>query len=427
MPHRMIRKACFAVATLLLLGTAAASTASEPAATHADVERSYAELPHWPVGFKLPHEITADWPQNEKQQRRQEKTRRTPKADVLVWTPPKAKRIRAVFLIPNNTDSKHIGEHTAVRKVAAKHEMGIVYLRSFAGSVIERVEPPKLADKGFADVLNLVAEKTGVVEYRHAPWITLGKSSRGRFPFRTTWWFPERVIASISYHGETPTWPMPEWSRVKNETVMHLAINGDHEWSGTWYRHVRPSMLNYQANTGWLTHQLVLRNVGHGGYKDMNGGPGWGKPVPEGEISCLEVWDYIAVYIDRALALRVPRDVYPTEAPTKLMQIDRSKGYLIHPRAPEEILGMKWNAFRFRDGAYQIIPWPEEKHPVLAKEQGKIDPATLIRRVADVPEAERSKRFWIPDREMLTAWLKLQDPDGKWARLLPEPEQADGQ
>jgi hypothetical protein len=88
---------------------------------------------------------------------------------------------------------------------------------------------------------------------------------------------------------------------------------------------------------------------------------------------------------------------------------------------------MKWNAFRCKDGAYQIIPWPEEKHPVLAEKQGKIDPELLIRRVADVPEAERRKLFWIPDREMLAAWLKLQDPDSKWTRLLPKPEAADGE
>lgn len=419
MRHHVITLSCVAAATLALLVPSAMAAKAKDEPAYADLDASYAELPHWPVGFKLPPEITADWPQSDKERGRIEKTRRTPKADVLVWTPPKAKRIRAAFLIPNNTDSKHIGEHAAVREVAAKHEMGIVYLRHFAGAVIERVEPPTLADTGFAEVLDLVAEKTGIAEYRHAPWITLGKSSRGRFPFRTTWWFPTRVIASISYHGETPTWPMPEWSRVKDESVMHLAINGDQEWSGTWYRHVRPSLLNYQANTGWLGHQLVLRNVGHGGYKDMNGSPGWGKPVPKGEISCLRVWDYIALTIDRALEMRVPKDVYPTTKPTTLIQVDRTKGYLVHPRAPEEILGMKWNAFRHKDGAYQVIPWPEEKHPVLAEEQGTIDPDLLVRRVTDVPEAERAKLFWIPDREMLAAWLKLQDPDGKGTKLLP--------
>jgi hypothetical protein len=375
---------------------------------------SLAELPHWPTGLRLPEELTVGW-------KRRERMYKSSNAHVLVWTPPGAGRIRAAFLIPNNTDSKHVGEHEAVRKVAEKHEIGIVYLRNFEGSVVERTEPPRDAEKTFAAVLDLIADETGIAEFRHAPWITFGKSSRGRFPFRTTWWFPERVIASISYHGETPTWPMPGWSRVKNESVLHLAINGQHEWSGTWYRHVRPCMLNYHANTSWLTHQVVLYGVGHGNYADMHGSGGWGKPVPEGQISCLRVWDYIALYIDKAMDLRVPGGTYPATKPTRLRQVDRDSGYLIHPRAPEELLGMDWHAFRYKEGKYQIIPWPEEKHPVLEPEQGKIDPELLIRRAAVVPAGERRKMFWVPDRELLAAWLKLHDVGGIGAGLVPGP------
>lgn len=369
---------------------------------------SLCELPHWPVGLRLPEELTVGW-------KRRERMYRSPEAHVLVWTPPGARRIRAAFLIPQNTDSKHVGEHAAVRRVATKHEIGIVYLRSLDGGVVERTDPPKDAERVFTALLGQIAEATGIEEFRHAPWITFGKSSRGRFPFRTTWWFPDRVIASISYHGETPTWPMADWSRVKDESVLHLAINGQDEWSGTWYRHVRPCMLNYHANTSWLTHQVVLHGIGHGNYPDMHGSDGWGKPVPEGQISCLRVWDYVAAYIDKAMALRVPAGVYPTTGPTRLRAVDPEVGYLIHPRAPEELLGMKWHAFRHRDGAYRVIPWPDEKHPVLAPEQGTIDPKLLVRRAADVPEKERAKCFWIPDRELIDAWLELHDVDGSTA------------
>ncbi len=408
------------MARLILPTTVAVAAEAESAPAYANVSQSYAESPYWPIGFKLAPAVTADWPQDDKQQRRQEKARKTPKADVLVWTPPNARRIRAVFLIPSNTDSKHIGEHAAVREVAARREMGIVYLRYFAGSVIERVEPPTLADKGFADVLDLVAEKTGIAEYRHAPWITLGKSSRGRFPFRTTWWFPKRVIASISYHGETPTWPMPSWSRVRDESVMHLAINGQNEWSGTWYRHVRPCMLNYHANTSWLTHQVVLYNVGHGDYADMHGSRGWGHPVPPDQISCRRVWDYIACYIDKAIELRVPEDFYPSNGPTSLKAVRRDCGYLIYPRAMEELLGMKWHAFRFRDGAYQIVPWPDETHPVLDPNPGQLKSEVLIRRAVDVPEPKRRNMFWVADLEQAMAWLALHDMHGYGTDLLPE-------
>jgi hypothetical protein len=409
----------FAIAALgfvpvLVAGRLADTNASAAAAT--DAPASLAEPPYWPVGMKLPPSLTANW--------KPASRRDASKAEVLVWTPPEAKRIRAVLLIPNNTDSKHVGEHAALRKVAAKRELGVVYLRRFDGKVIERSDPPVDA-KTLLAVLGAVAERTGIVEFRYAPWITFGKSSRGRFPFRTTWWFPKRVIASISYHGETPTWPMESWSRVRDESVLHLAINGQHEWSGTWYRHVRPCMLNYHANTSWLTHQVVLHGVGHGNYADVHGGKGWGKPVPEGRISCLRVWDYVALYIDKAMALRVPKAPYPTTRTIRLKQVDRDSGYLIHPRAPEELLGMKWHAFRYKDGTYRTVPWPDEKHPVLDPNPGEVKRKLWIRRAADVPEAERKKMFWVPDRELAEAWLKLHNVR-KLEGVLPRVEPGAG-
>ncbi len=365
-------------------------------------EPELAELPHWPIGFNLPEEMTEGWRQSRRQ-----------RTHMLVWTPPNAERIRAVFMIPENTDSKHVGEHAAVRKIAEKHEIAILYMRRLEGSVIERSEPPEQAEEVFEKILDIVAEKTGFAEIRHAPWLTFGKSSRGRFPFRMTWWFPARVIASISYHGETPNWPMPEWSRVGDESVMHVAINGETEWDGTWYRHVRPCMLNYHLNTEWLTHQLVLPGVGHGNYVDAHGSDGWGKPVPEGVISCLQTWDYIALFIDKAMTLRYPAGEYATDGPVTLKQIDRNTGYLIHPRAPEELIGIKWHAFRQDESGYKVIPWPEEPSPVIDSVQGTVEPSLLVRAVEDVPEEERRHLFWVPDLEMMRAWLALHDVHDK--------------
>jgi len=397
---------------LTFLAAAPLAVADDATTKPAEGEAKYAEE-HWPIGFKLPWEMIKAW-------KRADKTHKSAKADILVWVPPKAKRVRAVYLIPNNTDSKNAAQHDAVRKVCEKHEIGIVYLRYVAGNVVERSDPPTIADETFAAILDMIARRTGIAEFRHAPWITFGKSSRGRFPFRTTWWFPDRVIASIGYHSETPTWPMEAWSKVEDQSVLHVAINGEQEWSGTWYRHVRPSMLNYQLNTNWLTHQVVLPGVGHGNYVDAHGSQGWGKPVPEGTMSVLRVWDYIALYIDKAMQLRVPEGAYATDGPIKLKQVDRDSGYLIHPRAPEALLGIKWMAFRFKDGAYQTIPWPDEKHPVHDTEQGSVNKKLLIRKATDVPEDERRKYFWVADRQQAEAWLALHNVKGSAAGVMPK-------
>jgi len=383
--------------TVLMLCLLAMPAPAEDAPAQAEPPVDLAEPPHWPVGFQLSDAATEGW----KPRRKSEAA----KAEVLVWTPPGAQRLRAVMFIPANSDSKHVGEHAAVRQVAARHGMGIVYLRRFDGSVIERSDPPTQADATFDAVLAQVAQHTGVESYRYAPWV------RGRFAFRTTWWFPGRVIASVSYHGETPGYPPEQWAKTGDETPLHLALNGFDEWDRTWYRHVRPMLLNYRHHTGWLPHQAALPGVGHGNYADMHGSPGWGKPVPEGVVSTLDSWDYIALFLDKALTLRLPEGEagYATaDTPVKLNDVGPGTGLLIHPRAIEELAGAKWRPLRKNDeGRYTIVDHVKEPGEVFAAEDGDLDPALLIRKHNDVPEAERADYLWIADRELAEAWVEL--------------------
>ena len=117
------------VVIIALLAIGATSTLSQaapkkpppppPIPKDIDPLTGFAELPHWPIGFIPPCLEASAKPSREGKYR----------GLVLAWIPPKAKRLRSVFIIPNNTDSKHIGEHKPIKKVAEKHEMAIIYLR----------------------------------------------------------------------------------------------------------------------------------------------------------------------------------------------------------------------------------------------------------------------------------------------------------
>lgn len=357
----------------------------------------------WPIGLRLSDSLLTD-----RDTRRKERS-----ADVLIWIPDGLKRFRAMMLVVNNTDSKDFHMHQALRDVCTKHEVAIVYLRRFYTGIEyhhkKPVSTPPAAPNNILKVLDAIATELDMPEFRHAPWTTLGKSSRGEFPFRMGWIYPERTILGMTWHGESPTWPIPDWAAKQDENILYLAVNGEQEWDGTWYRAVRPFLLNYRKNTGWLAHQFVSPGVGHGNYVDANGSKGWGKPVPEGKTSVLDVWDYMAMFVDAGLTLRLPKEGYPTDGPLKLKPVDPSQGYLVHPRAIEELIGMKWMALRKKDGEYQNIPWPEEKHPVLDSEQGKIPNDQLIRKYTDVPEGERADCLWIPTQKLAEAWLKREN------------------
>ena len=90
--------------------------------------------------------------------------------------------------------------------------------------------------------------------------------------------------------------------------------NGLTEWDGTWFRHVRPGLLNYHHHTPWLTHQLALYGVGHGNHVDAHGSENFGLKQVNGKVQHThETWNYIAKFIDDAMTLRVPADADPKQ------------------------------------------------------------------------------------------------------------------
>jgi len=321
---------------LLLLGVLV--SAGMPTAGANDL----AELPHWPIGLGVPEGAPAP-------------KRPVKGGAILAWIPPKAERIRAVLLIRQNTDSKHFGEHVALRRVASRHEMAVVYLRYYPHLALAK--NPR--DRVLFQILDLLAKETGIREFRHAPWITFGKSSVGKFTFYPAWAYPERTIATISYHAETPTWPPEPWARIENDTILHVSLNGETEWGGTWNRHVRPSLLNYRARTNWLPQLAVAHDVGHGNYLDVNGGPGWGRKFP-GKVTCIRVWDYLSLFVDKALALRLPEGSYPTQGPVKLRQVDPAAGFLIRPYAIEDLFDLPRIPMTPGKDGYEVDPAGEE-------------------------------------------------------------------
>ena len=271
----------------------------------------------WPLELKMPADIQEEIDSGKK-----------PRVPILAWVPPGAEDVKAMLLVVDNSDSKIFAEDPEVREVAARHDMAIVYFRWGVESHMDRVQ----------DILDGIAEQTGMAGFRHAPWITFGKSSRGKFPYYMAWEFPDRTIATISYHAETPTWPPAEWAKLKDQSILHVSANGELEWGGTFSLHVRPSLLNYRLHSNVLPHQIVARGVGHGDYVDAHGSKGWGQPTGK-DTSVQAVWDYLALFIDKAITLRVPEGADPASGPVKLNQVDRDSGYLIEPFAIEDTLG----------------------------------------------------------------------------------------
>ncbi len=279
---------------------------------------------------------------------------------VLVWVPEDSEKIRAMIMIVANTDSKEFGMSKPVRDVCRKHDIAVVYMRFALQNDLTDTQP----------LLDYLAETLEIEEFAHAPWFSFGKSSMGKHAFYPWWNNPSRVIGSISYHAETPTWPMEEWSTLQDESILHVSANGETEWGGTYFRHVRPALLNYRNHSNVLGHILVGKDIGHGNYPDVGGSEGWGKEHP-GQIRCVDTWSYLALFIDKAMELRVPEG-YPSEKPFELKQVDPSQGLLIKPHAIEDRFQSERHPLTKVGDSYPAVEGPQS--PVNG--YSKISPAS---------------------------------------------------
>jgi hypothetical protein len=158
----------------------------------------------------------------------------------------------------------------------------------------------------------------------------------------------------------------------------------------------------------------VAWNVGHGDYIETmqeSSKPGAKPKAPmTPRLPRNRVWDYLALFVDKAVALRVPTDAYPTNGPIALKTVDPDSGYLIHPRATETLLGAKWRPLRQTDGTFTIVDHIKEPGENFDPNPGTIDPSLLIRKATEVPAAERRGLFWIADKELAEAWRALHIP-----------------
>ncbi|MCC5830969.1 MAG: hypothetical protein JJU36_16105 [Phycisphaeraceae bacterium] len=402
----IVRALALAMAAVFLLKFAfavAVSAEEAEAPSHPHIDKGDVEGNQvWPLQLHLPGKVADELRQiNERGYNRYQAQRQRGQMAILNWTPAEAQRIRAVLIIPVLAHSLAFGEHAETRRIAEERGMGIVYLRHGIDRLL------------IQGILDEIADRTGIVEYRHAPWITWGMSANGRFPTNMTWQAPERSIASIVWHGEVPPWGgqyPPDWASF-GHTHLHLNVNGIDEWAGTWHRHVRPVILNYQMRKDWLTNMVVAPGIGHGDHPEGTLGTrrGWTAEVTEEDpvrrMSRVQGFDYAAMFVDRALALRLPEEGYPTNGPLELRQVRAEDGYLIHPRALEVLLGEPWRPLQLDEEgkAYQVDP---QRTADARQERGQVD-QPLVRPARELDPEQRKHWLWVPDRAMAEAWWKI--------------------
>ena len=354
------------------------------------------EPPHWPIGVPFPGQTKPE----------PGKKRIPPPmvTDAYVWVPKGMKHLRAALVIVPDQGSKQFGQHPAVRKLAEKHEMGILYLLNYQ----EKRDPGRIAS-----ILAEVAKYTRIREFRYVPWILLNGPNNANFALSVAAKQPNRTVATIGYHAPAPSWPRQSWA--PNSPVLHVNVNGEFDDSSAWSWQHRPRLLNYQLTSGWLSHMVVPRGVADGDYPSRD--------AARGGPTRADVSDYLTTFMDKALALRVPGGNYATNKPPVLKKVDPSRGVLVETYAMEDIFrtvrgpmkktGNVYDApgsqrrQRLSDG-YAAIPPMKEMVPAGVP----VEPLVL---------GKAPKRWLVTEG---VPFLMKQDPWlglGKWLDVRPQP------
>lgn len=259
----------------------------------------------------------------------------------FLWIPENCKQVRAVLIGQHNMTEETIFEHPAFRATMGK--LGIAEIWITPG-VDQRWDVATGVDRIFDKMLADLANVSGYTELAFAPVIPVGHSAMATYPWNYAAWNPERTLAVLSIHGDSPRTHLTgygranmDWGRRNIEGIPSLMVMGEYEW---WEDRLFTSF-DYRRDHPDAPLSF-LADAGHGHF----------------DISD-ELIDYLNLFLTKAVQYRLPRTA-PLDAPVQLIPVEAGKGWLADrwrkdekPRAAAapyaEYKGDKMHAFWYFD------------------------------------------------------------------------------
>ena len=178
-----------------------------------------------------------------------------------LWIPENCKQVRAVIIGQHNMTEETIFEHPEFRKNMGK--LGIAEIWITPG-IDQRWDVTKGTQQIFETMMKNLSEVSGYTELEFAPVIPIGHSAMATYPWNFAAWNPERTLAVLSIHGDSPRTHLTgygranlDWGTRTIEGIPSLMVMGEDEW---WeYRLPEHSSLDapiqlipVEAKNGWL-------------------------------------------------------------------------------------------------------------------------------------------------------------------------------
>lgn len=229
--------------------------------------------------------------------------------DAFLWIPENCKQVRAVIVGQHNMTEETILEHPEFRRAMSK--LGIAEIWITPG-IDQKWDVTTGTQQIFEKMMKELAEVSGYGELEYAPVIPIGHSAMATYPWNFAAWNPERTLAVLSIHGDSPRTHLTgygganlDWGKHTIEGVPSLMVMGEYEW---WEDRL---ITSFDYRREYPNAPLsFLADAGHGHF----------------DISD-ELIDYLSLFLKKAVQYRLPVEA-PLNAPVQLTPIEAKNGWL---------------------------------------------------------------------------------------------------
>lgn len=226
-----------------------------------------------------------------------------------LWIPENCKQVRAVIIGQHNMTEETIFEHPEFRKNMGK--LGIAEIWITPG-IDQRWDVTKGTQQIFETMMKNLSEISGYTELEFAPVIPIGHSAMATYPWNFAAWNPERTLAVLSIHGDSPRTHLAgygranlDWGTRTIEGIPSLMVMGEDEW---WEDRL---ITSFDYRREYPNAPLsFLADAGHGHF----------------DISD-ELIDYLSLFLKKAVEYRLPKHSL-SDIPVQLIPVEAKNGWL---------------------------------------------------------------------------------------------------
>ena len=226
-----------------------------------------------------------------------------------LWIPENCKQVRAVIIGQHNMTEETIFEHPEFRKNMGK--LGIAEIWITPG-IDQRWDVTKGTQQIFETMIKNLSEISGYTELEFAPVIPIGHSAMATYPWNFAAWNPERTLAVLSIHGDSPRTHLTgygranlDWGTRTIEGIPSLMVMGEDEW---WEDRL---ITSFDYRREYPNAPLsFLADAGHGHF----------------DISD-ELIDYLSLFLKKTVEYRLPEHS-SLDAPIQLIPVEAKNGWL---------------------------------------------------------------------------------------------------